>query len=140
MELLLGRCRIVALLAEHVAVDEPQPNALRGISHAGNLSAIEAVQAGAVDILASDYAPAALLQAVFLLADTGVLPLYQAAKLTGENPAAALGWHDRGRIEVGLQADIALIEQTRLPRVRGTIRRGVPIYWDGAMALRTARS
>lgn len=91
-----------------------------------------------VDFIAN--APVALLQAVFLLADTGVLPLYQAAKLTGENPAAALGLHDRGRIEVGLQADIALIEQTTLPRVRGTIRRGVPIYWDGALALRTARS
>jgi len=122
-----------------IAVAMGAPNVLRGISHAGNLSAIEAIHAGAVDILAADYAPAALLQAVFLLAATGVLPLYKAVKLTGENPAAALGLRDRGRIEVGLQADIALIEQTTLPRVRGTIRRGVPIYWDGALALRTAR-
>ena len=122
-----------------IAVAMGAPNVLRGLSHAGNLSALEAIQAGAVDILASDYAPAALLQAVFLLADTGVLPLYKAAKLTAENPAAALGLRDRGRIEVGLQADIALIEQTTLPRVRGTIRRGVPIYWDGTLALRTAR-
>ncbi len=122
-----------------IAVAMGAPNVLRGISHAGNLSAIAAIQAGAVDILASDYAPAALLQAVFLLADTGVLPLHAAAKLTGENPAAALGLRDRGRIEVGLQADIALIETTMLPRVRGTIRRGVPIYWDGALALRTER-
>jgi len=123
-----------------IAVAMGAPNVLRGISHAGNLSAIEAIQAGAVDILAADYAPAALLQSVFMLADSGVLPLHAAAKLTGENPAAALGLRDRGRIEVGLQADIALIEATMLPRVRGTIRRGVPIYWDGAMALRTARS
>ena len=74
-----------------------------------------------------------------MLVEKGILPLHQAAKLIGENPAAALGLCDRGRIAVGLAADIALIELAQRPRVRGTIRRGVPIYWGGAMALRTVR-
>jgi alpha-D-ribose 1-methylphosphonate 5-triphosphate diphosphatase len=119
-----------------IAVAMGAPNVLRGVSHANNLSAIEAIQAGAVDILAADYSPAALLQAVFVLVEKGVLPLHAAVKLIGENPASALGLCDRGRIEVGLSADIVLIEQAARPRVRGTIRRGVPIYWDAAMAQR----
>ena len=41
------------------------PNVMLGHSHSGNLSAREAVQAGAIDVLCSDYYPAALLDAVF---------------------------------------------------------------------------
>jgi alpha-D-ribose 1-methylphosphonate 5-triphosphate diphosphatase len=119
-----------------IAVAMGAPNVLRGMSHTGNISAIDAVAAGVVDILAADYAPAALLQAIFILVDKQVLPLHEAAKLIGQNPAAALGLHDRGRLEVGLAADIALIEPAARPRVRGTIRRGTPIYWDAAMARR----
>jgi alpha-D-ribose 1-methylphosphonate 5-triphosphate diphosphatase len=113
------------------------PNVLRGTSHSGNLSALAAIEAGAVDILAADYAPAALLQAAFALARDDVLPLHEAVGLLGQNPAAALGLRDRGRIEIGLAADLALIEPGARPRVRGTIRRGLPIYWDGAMARRS---
>jgi alpha-D-ribose 1-methylphosphonate 5-triphosphate diphosphatase len=123
-----------------IAVAMGAPNVLRGLSHAGNLSAVEAIQAGVVDILAADYSPAALLQAAFVLVNEAALPLHKAVKLIGENPAAALGLCDRGRIEIGLSADITLIEQGARPRVRGTIRRGVPIYWDGSMAWRTART
>jgi len=123
-----------------MAVAMGAPNVLRGLSHSGNLSALEAIQAGAVDMLASDYAPAALLQAVFEVVNGGVLPLHEAARLVGQNPAAALGLRDRGRIEAGLLADLALVEPASRPRVRGTLRRGVPIYWDGTMARRTARA
>ena len=45
------------------------PNVMLGHSHSGNLSAREAVQAGAIDVLCSDYYPAALLDAVFTLRD-----------------------------------------------------------------------
>src|SRR5262245_17345315 len=123
-----------------IAVAMGAPNVLRGMSHTGNLSAIEALQAGVVDMLASDYSPAALLQAVFILVEQGVLPLHESVRLISQGPAAALGLRDRGRIAVGMAADIALIEPTPRPRVRGTIRRGMPIYWDGAMARRMARS
>jgi alpha-D-ribose 1-methylphosphonate 5-triphosphate diphosphatase len=122
-----------------MAVVMGAPNVLRGQSHNGNLSALEAIRAGVVDLLAADYSPAALIQAVFAIVEQGVLPLHEAARLVGQNPAHALGLRDRGRLEVGMSADIALIEQGRTHRVRGTIRHGIPIYWDGAMARRAMR-
>ncbi|WP_129626702.1 alpha-D-ribose 1-methylphosphonate 5-triphosphate diphosphatase [Candidatus Oscillochloris fontis] len=121
-----------------MAVVMGAPNILRGGSHSGNLSAIEAVLAGVVDMLAADYAPAALLQAIFILVDKGILPLHAAVNLVSQNVATALGLLDRGRIAAGLSADLILVEPGPRPRVRGTIRRGVPIYWDAAMALRTS--
>jgi alpha-D-ribose 1-methylphosphonate 5-triphosphate diphosphatase len=120
-----------------MAVAMGAPNVLRGTSHTGNLSATDAIRAGVVDILAADYSPAALLQAAFALVDRGVLPLHEAVKLIGQNPAAALGLHDRGQLAIGRSADITLVEPGVRPRVRGTIRRGVPIYWDAAMARRS---
>jgi alpha-D-ribose 1-methylphosphonate 5-triphosphate diphosphatase len=113
------------------------PNVLRGGSHSGNLSAREAIEAGVVDLLAADYYPAALLQAAFLLADQDVLPLHEAVNLVTHNVARALQLGDRGSLAVGQVADIALIEPCAPPRVRGTLRRGVPIYWDTEMAQRS---
>jgi alpha-D-ribose 1-methylphosphonate 5-triphosphate diphosphatase len=115
------------------------PNLLLGGSHSGNLCAREAIEAGAVDLLAADYYPGALVQATFLLDFDGVLPLHEAARLTSYNPAVALGLHDRGSIEVGKLADLVLVEpsERRLgARVRGVLRRGVPIYWDKQMTCR----
>jgi alpha-D-ribose 1-methylphosphonate 5-triphosphate diphosphatase len=120
-----------------MAVVMGAPNAMRGHSHTGNLSALEAVAAGAVDLLASDYAPAAMLQALFVIVERELLPLHAAVRLVAQHAAAALGLHDRGRLAPGLLADIALVEPDVRPRVRGTLRRGLPIYWDGAMARRT---
>jgi alpha-D-ribose 1-methylphosphonate 5-triphosphate diphosphatase len=113
------------------------PNVVRGGSHSGNLSALEAIKAGVVDMLAADYSPAALLQAAFALVDHGLLPLHEAAKLLSQNVAAALGLHDRGSIAIGKSADLVLAQGAVRPRVRGTLRRGVPIYWDGSMMHRT---
>jgi alpha-D-ribose 1-methylphosphonate 5-triphosphate diphosphatase len=45
------------------------PNVVRGGSHSGNASARELAEAGHLDILSSDYLPAALLMAAFRLAD-----------------------------------------------------------------------
>jgi alpha-D-ribose 1-methylphosphonate 5-triphosphate diphosphatase len=110
------------------------PNALRGGSHSGNISAREAIDAGVVDALAADYHPATLVQAAFGLAATGVLSLPAAVALISAGPAAALGLDDRGRIVEGLSADLALVEDGPRPRVRAVIRAGLPIYWDAAMA------
>lgn len=109
------------------------PNALRGASHSGNLSAREAVDAGLVDCLAADYHPATLLQAAFGLAREGAASLPAAVALITAGPAAALGLADRGRIAPGLSADLCLVEEGERPRVRATIRAGTPIYWDAAM-------
>jgi alpha-D-ribose 1-methylphosphonate 5-triphosphate diphosphatase len=111
------------------------PNAYRGASNTGNLSAMEAVRAGVVDIFATDYYPAAMLQAAFKLAREGIMPLPQAVKLITENPASAVGLTDRGRVAVGLNADLVLVEEAPdHPRIRAVLRDGHPIYWDAHMA------
>ncbi len=111
------------------------PNAFRGESNTGNLSALTAVKEGLVDILATDYYPAAMLQAVFKIAREGIMPLHESMKLVAENPAAAVGLNDRGRIAVGLNADLVLLEEAgHYPRIRAVLRGGNPIYWDAHMA------
>ncbi len=78
------------------------PNALRGASHSGNLSAREALDAGLVDCLAADYHPATLLQAAFAWASAGVLSLPAAVRLISAGPATALGLPRLGSIAPGI--------------------------------------
>ena len=113
------------------------PNALRGSSHSGNLSAREAVAAGVVNCLAADYHPGTMVQAAFGLARVGVASLPAAVALVSSGPADAIGMSDAGRIATGLRADLALVEDGACPRVRATIRNGTPIYWDNTMWGRT---
>ncbi|MEI3231803.1 MAG: alpha-D-ribose 1-methylphosphonate 5-triphosphate diphosphatase [Gordonibacter pamelaeae] len=70
------------------------PNVMLGHSHSGNLSAREAVEAGAIDVLCSDYYPAALLDAVFTLRDECGLDIARAFALVSVNPAKAAGIAD----------------------------------------------
>lgn len=117
------------------------PNALRGGSHSGNLSAMDAIAAGVVDMLAADYHPAALLQAAYAIAARGVLPLHQAVRLIGQNVAEGLGLRERGVLAARHYADIALVEEGPLrPRVRGTLRNGQFIYLDQALAARRSHA
>ncbi len=81
------------------------PNVVLGRSHSGNISAEALAAEDLLDILASDYAPASLLQAVFRLATTG-MSLPKAASMATATPAGSLGLNDRGRLEVGLRADL----------------------------------
>ncbi len=112
------------------------PNALRGYSHNGNLSTMDAVRAGLVDILAVDYYPATSLHAPFDIVDKGILPLHEAIKLVTTNPAQAVNFTDRGQIVVGLRADLAIVETAPNRRVRGSLSKGQPIFWDSEMAKR----
>ncbi|MCQ4882127.1 hypothetical protein NE624_17785, partial [Alistipes onderdonkii] len=66
-------------------------------SHSGNLSAREAVEAGAIDVLCSDYYPAALLDAVFTLRDECGLDIARAFARVSVNPAKAAGIADEAR-------------------------------------------
>ncbi len=111
------------------------PNAFRGSSNTGNLSAMDALREGLVDVLASDYYPAAMLHIIFKLGD--LMPLHSAVKLVSENAAAAAGLTDRGRLEVGKRADFVVVEagEGRLPRVRATFSKGRCIYSDGTLPL-----
>ena len=110
------------------------PNALRGLSYSGNLSAREAYEADVLDILASDYHPSAILPAIIALAEIGEGGLAASVALASANPAKALGLYDRGRIAEGMRADLVIAERGRVPRLRSTIRDGRMIWSDGLIA------
>lgn len=121
-------------LAMHTVMGAP--NALRGQSYSGNLSARQAYEAGLLDMLASDYHPASILPAVLGLAELREGSLVAAAALTGANPATALGLTDRGAIEPGLLADLVVADRQPVARVRATFRAGRMIYSDGTLGQR----
>jgi alpha-D-ribose 1-methylphosphonate 5-triphosphate diphosphatase len=88
------------------------PNVLLGGSHSGNLSAAEAIVEGAVDVLCSDYYPAALLKSLFTLYDRFAVPLPQAVSLATSAAAAAVRIdHEVGSLAVGKRADVLLIRR-----------------------------
>ena len=97
------------------------PNALRGTSNSGNLAARDALGAGALDALASDYHPAAMMRAALAVAEAGLTPLHRAVALVTAAPAQAVGLDDRGAIEVGRRADLTMVEQRPAPRIRATV-------------------
>ncbi len=97
------------------------PNARRGHSHHGNLSAREALAAGCLTVLASDYHPPSLLAAAYALADEGVTSWAEALALVTSHPARAAGLADRGRIEPGRRADLVAVgRRSGLPSVATT--------------------
>lgn len=104
-----------------LAVLMGSPNLIRGGSHSGNVSAGELARAGALDILSSDYIPAALLPAAFRLAEEPYgLPLPQALATVTAAPAAAAGLDDRGQVAVGRRADLVRVRMIEnRPVVRG---------------------
>jgi alpha-D-ribose 1-methylphosphonate 5-triphosphate diphosphatase len=102
------------------------PNVVRGGSHSGNVSALDLLDKGALDILSSDYIPFSLMQAAFLLAEKGRVDLPQAIRLVSDNPARAAGLNDRGRIEIGRRADLVRVRAERdlPPLIAGVWREG----------------
>ncbi|MGE7368711.1 alpha-D-ribose 1-methylphosphonate 5-triphosphate diphosphatase [Neorhizobium sp. NPDC001467] len=102
------------------------PNVVRGGSHSGNVSALDLLEKGALDILSSDYIPFSMMQAAFVLADRGLADLPHAVRLISDNPARAAGLADRGRIEVGRRADLVRVRAERdlPPVVAGVWREG----------------
>lgn len=107
------------------------PNALRGRSHSGNLSAIEALKCQQLDALSSDYYPAAILHATFGLAYKGLAPLHETVKLVSQNPALAARLSNKGSLEIGKDADVVMIHSGLAPRVAATFRAGRMVYWAG---------
>ena len=83
------------------------PNVVRGGSHSGNIAAAELARHGVLDILSSDYYPASLLHAAWLLAEQdNDYDLPAAIATVSRAPARAAGLDDRGEIRVGLRADL----------------------------------
>ena len=106
------------------------PNAMRGASYSGNLSARAAHAQGLLHILAADYHPAAILPAIRALAPADPDGLPGALRLATANPAQALNLSDRGDIAVGKRADLAVIDGK--DRVVLTLSAGEQIYADGS--------
>jgi len=106
--------------ASGIAVMMGAPNLIRGGSHSGNVAASELADLGLLDIVSSDYVPAALLMAGVMLGDLWDDMARGIATIT-RAPADAVRLSDRGRIEEGARADlirVARIDGT--PLVRGT--------------------
>ena len=90
-------------LGQHIVMGSP--NVVLGGSHSGNVGAMQLADEGLLDVLTSDYVPASLLHAAFVLAHkSGDLP--RAVATVTSAPAALVGMADRGRIAPGLRADL----------------------------------
>ncbi|MEL6468040.1 MAG: alpha-D-ribose 1-methylphosphonate 5-triphosphate diphosphatase [Pseudomonadota bacterium] len=87
------------------------PNALRGISTSGNVSARELIVSNLCDALVSDYYYPSLLHAPFKLAQDGICDLGKAWGLVSSGPATAVGLHDRGTLSPGLRGDVIVVRQ-----------------------------
>jgi len=86
-------------------------NILRNGSHSGNLSATEAVLENCVDIICSDYYPAALLHSIFLMYHKYDVHLPQMVNLATLNPAKAMKTDkEYGSVEEGKKADLLIVD------------------------------
>ncbi len=106
------------------------PNLVRGGSHSGNVSAAELAQLDLLDILSSDYVPASLLAAAFLLHTAQGWSLPKAIATVTANPARAVGLNDRGVIAPGARADLIRVAApgTGTPIVRHVWVRGARVF------------
>ncbi|MCH4545164.1 alpha-D-ribose 1-methylphosphonate 5-triphosphate diphosphatase [Rhizobium changzhiense] len=109
------------------------PNALRGQSMSGNLSALDAARAGLLSVIAADYHPAAFVPGIFKLADMVEGGLPAAVGLATGNAARSAGLLDRGEIAVGQRADLVVVEPGDVHRIRATFRAGRFVYSDGTL-------
>ncbi|MCV2881503.1 alpha-D-ribose 1-methylphosphonate 5-triphosphate diphosphatase [Actibacterium sp. XHP0104] len=116
-----------ACRAHGLAVMMGAPNLIRGGSHSGNVAARELAEAGLLNIISSDYVPAALLLSAFHLADIWD-DLPAAVACVTHNPAQAAGLNDRGRLEVGLRGDVIRVRTAgQTPLLRGVWSRGLRV-------------
>ncbi len=111
--------------AQGLSIIMGAPNIVRGGSHSGNVAAIELAKAGLLDIFSSDYMPASLLHAVFLLPELAQIPLEEAINTITKNPAHAVGMFDRGELAQGKRADAVRVRVVDgIPVVRAVWRAG----------------
>ena len=109
------------------------PNALRGQSMSGNLSALDAAKAGLLSVIAADYHPAAFVPGIFKIADAMDNNLPAAVAMATSNAARSAGLLDRGEIALGQRADLVVVEKGDVHRIRATFRAGQFVYSDGTL-------
>ncbi|QDY71436.1 alpha-D-ribose 1-methylphosphonate 5-triphosphate diphosphatase [Qingshengfaniella alkalisoli] len=113
--------------AQGIAVMMGAPNLIRGGSHSGNVAAAELAEAGLLDVVSSDYVPAALLQAAVLLGDLWD-NIARGLHTVTAAPAKAAGLTDRGSLDIGKRADLLRFQRKgRLVLPRGVWVRGARV-------------
>lgn len=101
------------------------PNLVCGRSHSGNVSAAHLAAHGLLDILSSDYVPASVLHAAFLLHRVHGVRLPEAIATVTATPARRVGLDDRGEVRPGKLADLVRVHAPDdLPIVRAVWKRG----------------
>jgi alpha-D-ribose 1-methylphosphonate 5-triphosphate diphosphatase len=86
------------------------PNMVRGGSHTGNVSTLDLIGAGLLDVLSSDYVPASMMLAAFKLSRIDErFSLSRAFDMVARVPAQIAGLDDRGEIAVGKRADVVQV-------------------------------
>jgi len=101
------------------------PNVVRGGSHSGNVGAVDLARKGLLDVLSSDYVPASLLHAAFLLIEQAQFSVTDAVATVTANPARLAGLHDRGEIAPEKRADFCRVRLTGgIPTVLSVWREG----------------
>jgi alpha-D-ribose 1-methylphosphonate 5-triphosphate diphosphatase len=101
------------------------PNLVRGGSHSGNVAAIDLAHLGLLDILSSDYVPSSLLLgAVMLGREWG--DMAKGLHTVTAAPARYTNLVDRGRLQIGLQADLIRFRLAEgVPALRAVWHKGV---------------
>ncbi|WP_449241531.1 alpha-D-ribose 1-methylphosphonate 5-triphosphate diphosphatase [Desulfoscipio gibsoniae] len=104
------------------------PNIVRGGSTGRGMRAADAIEAGLAGVICSDYYPPAMLQSVFVLADS-MLSLPEAARLVTLEPARAVGLDRLGSLEEGKWGDAVVVNMRGdVPVVTRTVVGGVQVY------------
>lgn len=110
--------------AHDIKVMMGAPNLIRGGSHSGNVAAQELAELELLDIVSSDYVPAALLMSAVKLGEIWG-DMARGLQTVTQAPADAVELTDRGRLEIGKRADLirfAVVQGTAA--LRGTWSRG----------------
>lgn len=100
------------------------PNLIRGGSHSGNVAAHELAELELLDIISSDYVPAALLVSAVRLGELWG-DMARGLGTVTHAPADAVALADRGRLEIGKRADLLRFRLIGgAPVLRGVWSRG----------------
>lgn len=100
------------------------PNLVRGGSHSGNVAAMDLAQNGLLDIISSDYVPSSLLLGAVKLGNEWGNMAKGLHTVTAA-PAKYTNLEDRGRLQVGLQADLIRFRLTEgVPALRSAWHKG----------------
>jgi alpha-D-ribose 1-methylphosphonate 5-triphosphate diphosphatase len=114
-----------AARAYGLAILAGAPNLVCGRSHSGNIAAADLARHDLLDVLSSDYVPAALLHAAVLLHTQLGWSLAAALATVTATPAERAGLDDRGEIAPGRRADLVRVRPVDgLPIVREVWRGG----------------